>query len=701
MKKTASLAFCILIFGALVAFSQTTLIAKGSSWKYLDNGSNQGTQWTQVAFDDSLWASGNAQLGYGDGDEITVLNYGPDSANKYITTYFRKSFNVTDTSAFTGLTLNILRDDGAVVFLNGTEIYRTNMPDGTVTHQTLATTAIGGADESTFITTNLPLTNLVSGNNVIAVEVHQNAANSTDLSLDVELIGQTSVLVTRGPYLQMGTPSAMTMRWRTNAPTNSRVSYGTTQGALSMSADDATVTTEHEVRLTGLTANTKYFYSIGSSSETLAGNDANHFFYTAPQEGASGSYRVWVLGDSGTSDANARAVRDSYAAFNAGRYTNLMLMLGDNAYNTGTDSEYQTAVYEMYPANLRQTPLWPTIGNHDTAQATSVPSTLPYFQMFSLPTNAEAGGLPSGTEKYYSFNYGNIHFVCLDSMTSSRAPGSAMLTWLENDLSMNTKPWVIAFWHHPPYTKGSHDSDTESELIEMRSNVLPILESYGVDLVLTGHSHSYERSFLIDGHYGLSTTFTNTMKKNPGGGREDSAEGPYRKSILNSYVPHEGAVYAVAGSSGKISGGTLNHPAMFVSLNNLGSMVLDVNNDRLDAKFIRENGEIADYFTIIKGLPAQTSSPKAPTGLTVTSVGKNSISLRWTDNSTDEAGFEIQRCTGTACTTFAKVGESGANVATFTNGLLLANTTYSYRVRAFNSAGSSGFTRTMQTKTKR
>jgi hypothetical protein len=120
-------------------------------------------------------------------------------------------------------------------------------------------------------------------------------------------------------------------------------------------------------------------------------------------------------------------------------------------------------------------------------------------------------------------------------------------------------------------------------------------------LVLSGHSHSYERSFLIDNHYGLSSTFSAANKKNAGDGRE-SGSGAYTKPTVGPSA-HEGTVYAVAGSSGTTSGGTLNHPAMFISLNNLGSMVLDVNGDRLDAKFLRETGAIADSFTLLKGVP--------------------------------------------------------------------------------------------------
>ena len=221
--------------------------------------------------------------------------------------------------------------------------------------------------------------------------------------------------------------------------------------------------------------------------------------------------------------------------------------------------------------------------------------------MFNLPANAEAGGLGSGTEAYYSFDFANIHFVVLDSSGSDRTTGGAMMTWLDNDLAQTDQPWIIAYWHHPPYSKGSHDSDnpvTDQELIDMRRFAVPILEDHGVDLVLSGHSHSYERSFLIDGHYGFSETFGPEHVVDGGDGRE-LGDGAYLKPSAVR-VPHRGAVYTVAGSSGKTTGGSLDHPVMFVSYNVLGSVVLDIDGDRLDATFVDWNGAELDDFTIIK-----------------------------------------------------------------------------------------------------
>jgi hypothetical protein len=170
-----------------------------------------------------------------------------------------------------------------------------------------------------------------------------------------------------------------------------------------------------------------------------------------------------------------------------------------------------------------------------------------------------------------------------------------MLRWLADDLQSTSQRWIIAFWHHPPYSKGSHDSDFEIELVEMRENVLPILEAGGVDLVLSGHSHSYERSMFIDGHYDVSTTLMPAMIKDPGDGRE-AGDGAYQKTA----APHAGAVYVVTGTAGQVSGGSYNHPVMFTSLPELGSFVLDVTGDRLDAHFVSIDSTAHDEFTIVK-----------------------------------------------------------------------------------------------------
>ena len=177
----------------------TALVSAGSVWKYLDTGTNLGTTWKETNFNDSAWASGPAQLGYGDGDEATVISYGTNSSSKYITTYFRRSFHMPDTSFITNLAVRLQRDDGAVVYLNGVEVYRSNMPGGTVGYQTLASSTEPTADENSFHVRAVPAPLLHPGTNVLAVEVHQSDVTSSDLSFDLELIANSALGRTADP----------------------------------------------------------------------------------------------------------------------------------------------------------------------------------------------------------------------------------------------------------------------------------------------------------------------------------------------------------------------------------------------------------------------------------------------------------------------------------------------------------------------
>jgi hypothetical protein len=403
--------------------------------------------------------------------------------------------------------------------------------------------------------------------------------------------------IVRGPYLQNATPNDVTIKWRTDVNETSKVWYGTSLPTLNQTVTDSNLETDHTIRISGLPSASKYFYQVGAVNDVvLAGGDANHYFVTSPPAGSTDPIRIWVLGDSGTADDNSRAVRDAYLELAAtDREADIWLMLGDNAYIGGSDTEYQNAVFNTYPEILRNKPLWSTRGNHEMSETV-------YYGIFDLPANGEGGGLASGTEHYYSFDYGNVHFICLNSEESalSSDPNSAMYQWLEQDLAGTLQDWIIAYWHHPPYSKGSHNSDFEAKLVYMRENALPILEAGGVDLVLTGHSHSYERSSFLNGHYDLSGTFDpNVHVVQTGDGKEDS-DGAYQK------CENAGAVYIVGGSSGTTGGGSLNHPAMQVSINSLGSLIIDVNDTRMDVFFLRENTspiQIDDYLTIESGGP--------------------------------------------------------------------------------------------------
>ncbi|WP_299761769.1 LamG-like jellyroll fold domain-containing protein [uncultured Pontibacter sp.] len=172
---------------SLVAAAQTTIIPFNSTWNYLDNGSDQGTAWREASFNDSGWKSGAGKLGYGISDAATIVSFGGSSSNKYITTYFRKSFTISEPSAYNELQGQVKRDDGVVVYLNGQEVYRNNMPSGAISYNTRASGTSGGDDGATPISFAVPNGAIVSGTNVMAVEIHQASPSSSDIAFDLEL----------------------------------------------------------------------------------------------------------------------------------------------------------------------------------------------------------------------------------------------------------------------------------------------------------------------------------------------------------------------------------------------------------------------------------------------------------------------------------------------------------------------------------
>ncbi|MHC4090987.1 MAG: metallophosphoesterase [Planctomycetota bacterium] len=430
--------------------------------------------------------------------------------------------------------------------------------------------------------------------------------------------------IVREPYLQLATPTSITVVWRTDlsSPSDSRVEYGTDPGNLDQAAAGTAVipasnsnVKDHIVTITGLSPATVYFYNVGTTSGGVAGGGTvEHYFVTSPAVGTATPLTAWILGDSGTGTADQTAVRDAMLAETGSDPPDVFLHLGDMAYEGGTDAQFTNRHFAVYRDILRHTPLWPCVGNHEASQGVSDSPTQsgPYYEAFVLPTAAEAGGVASTTEAYYSFDQANVHFIVLDSDDTNRAPGAAMSEWLVSDLLATTADWVVAFFHHPPYTKANHDSDNAADsggrMVDMREDFLPILEAGGVDLVLTGHSHAYERSCLIDGVYGYggfpdypTPSFATLMADghiiDPGDG-DPAGDGAYTKDTgLNA---HDGAVYVVAGHGGRTLGNGGTHPVMYFTELEYGSCLLTVDGDTLSLRNVRYDGTIADRFSIVK-----------------------------------------------------------------------------------------------------
>lgn len=618
---------CVATVTAVHSHASVTNVPRGAEWQYDDaNPSQVATNWTSLAMT-NVWASGDAMLGYEDWADpafATTIGYGGNAGNKYMSAHFRRTFTVTNSGDVVLAELLLRRDDGAVVYVNGAEVARNNMPEGSITYSTPAVAKSGSSQNNIYWQHFFDPAHLVEGTNLVAVEVHQYNATSSDLRFDLELVTATTVTiaVVRGPYLQTGTPTQTTVRWRTNLPTDSKVRYGGAVGSLAGTVSLPGLRTEHVVTLTNLLPATRYYYAIGDSDGDWAGDDADHFFQTSPIPGSPKRTRVWAIGDSGTSEEYDQGdltggvrgwVRSynlfyEYLAYSSNRYTDVWLLLGDNAYTSGTDHQHQVGLFNKYPELLRQTVVWPCPGNHEYYNGATLATTEsgPYYDIFSMPRTAEAGGVPSGSEAYYSFDFGNIHFVSLDSMGLNRGSGAtswlgtngAMYSWLELDLAETMQEWIIMFWHHPPYTKGSHNSDTEGDLIQMRGNFVPLMDAYGVDLVLNGHSHSYERSFQVRGHTGHSSTLTGGMIVDGGDGRP-TGDGAY------SRASGTGTVYAVCGSSGKTGSRiyNLDHPVMVTSMWEHGSVILDIAGTQLDASFLDDEGVIRDSYTILHDEP--------------------------------------------------------------------------------------------------
>jgi len=420
--------------------------------------------------------------------------------------------------------------------------------------------------------------------------------------------------VVRQPYLQMATPTSMTVVWKTALESDSRVSFGTGPGLFDQTVIDPVHTTDHEVTVTGLTPDTTYYYEVGSADEFHAGGCTEHYFTTPPPIGTSAHFRTWVFGDSGAHTVMQFMVRDALLNEAGSHPPDVIAHVGDVDQGIPTAEDYTLHHFEVYEEVLSHTVIYPTVGNHDGYTSNSSDATGPYFDAFVLPSAGECGGLASGTESYYSYDHANVHFVALDSEEGNLDLGSPMLTWLQADLAATEQQWLFAYWHHPPYSKGSHDSDhggdSEGRLLKMRENVVPLLEAGGVDLVFAGHSHLYERSYLVNGVYGFGgppdyptpdfSTLLATGNIVDAGDGHPYGSGAYVKTpFLNGY---EGAVYMTAGTGGYTLDAlpSQNHPVMFYTDRRFGSLLVDIDGNVLTVDFVRDNGTVADSFSIVK-----------------------------------------------------------------------------------------------------
>ena len=489
-------------------------------------------------------------------------------------------------------------------------------------------------------------------------------------TLDEDLTLPPPAVLTRGPYLQVGTQTSIIIRWRTNIAENSRVTFGTVFGTYPNTVDSATSTTEHIVQISGLTADTKYWYSIGSTTQTLQATNTNYFL-TLPPSNTIRKLRFLALGDCGNNSANQVDVKNTFINYIGSNDIDAMLLLGDNAYASGTDAEFQTNFFNLYKDDLlKYYKLYPAPGNHDygnsptnTGKTGATPAlSMPYHLSFSVPSAGENGGVPSNVKNYYSYNIGDVHFISLDSYgkddgntTKLYDTSGAQATWLKADLAANTKKWTIAYFHHPPYTKTSHSSDYnagagELDLVAVREKFVRILERNGVDLILCGHSHGYERSYLLKNFYNTYASpledanfniATHTATGNTQNGKYDGTANSCAFAYNSGQYNH-GSIYIVSGSAGQVSNASQasGYPQncmyySYVNVNNGGSLYFEIDSNRLDVKFISYTTAptpiVRDQFTIFKDVN-KTQNINAVTNNPVTLTASWKGNYYWPNN---------------------------------------------------------------------
>lgn len=310
----------------------------------------------------------------------------------------------------------------------------------------------------------------------------------------------------RQPYIQRLLSDRVSILWTTPQPGSGAVTIVGSGGesttfAAAMQvfqpADTALSAAyyQYQADITGLQPGTSYSYCVIVDGQTLAW-DPGQFNFTTP---APGKFSFLSFGDSGADSPEQISLIQLMAAEPA---VTKVIHLGDIAYDSGTYAQFEANYFALYAPLMSRLPFFTTPGNHDYETGNAAP----YLAGSAAPvSNVPAEDLG----RYYSFDWGDAHFVSVDSNLMLTAAESRMLGWLDSDLGATGKFWKIVFLHHPPYPTGTHLGDPICA--EVQRSVTSIMERHGVQLVLSGHEHGYERTFPLVGGQpvdsGQSTTY--------------------------------------------------------------------------------------------------------------------------------------------------------------------------------------------------
>ena len=342
--------------------------------------------------------------------------------------------------------------------------------------------------------------------------------------------------ITKGPYVQNARTNAVVIMWETSDSSSAKVQYGLTT-SYGQTISSSTLKRLHEIALSGLATDTLYHDKVTSVSSTGTVASADSTFRTAVA--TTTPFRFVAYGDSRTfASAHAAVVKAIVASA-----PRLVLHTGDMTRDGTVASYWQTEYFAPAKPLIATTPMYPSLGNHEKG-------TTNYYTYFSTPVG---GGTKN--EEWYSFNYGSVHFISIDTCTTYSV-GSTQYNWLVNDLKSATAEWKVVLTHYPTYSSGTHGGSTT-----MQKVLVPLFEQYHVDMVFAGHDHIYERS-LKSGIYYFVTG---------GGGAELYSVGktsnPYRQYSKSAYhhitvdISGNTATIKARGNDGvSFDGVTITHP---------------------------------------------------------------------------------------------------------------------------------------------
>jgi hypothetical protein len=571
---------CLLTWrgAAMATGDEISLVRVGAMWNYYcatNPPSSPISAWRENGFDDSFWLQGASGF-----STVTAYPYRQATAwpMNCRSIFLRCKFTVTDPTSVKWLILRMDYQDGFVAYLNGQEIARRGLTNPAVAFDDYADFHPGGATEEFDV--SAAANALVTGENVLAIEMHTAVTNESGAAFANHMMFVTELLANfqRGPFLQNASTNGIQVIWRTPVPADTVVEFGTNQD-MSGEISDATLTTNHVATLTNLLPSTRYCYRVRSTAGAITAESPVNSFNTFK---VSGDVTFLVFGDSGDGSVAQHSLAGAMEQAGA----DLVMHVGDVMEEVvDPDGQEDLRCLSVYGHMMRSVPFFFTIGNHDAGDngdGVDSDSADWYLSTFYLPTNSVFG-----TEHFYSFDHGDVHFVALylpwlqaDTSELSNYDmyvGSAQYDWLTNDLAASSKPWKLIFLHAPLATSGNHRFDTYNQdnpnfgtsLYDwqvMQNMLLPVAKRFGAQMFFSGNSHDYER-----------------------------------------FIPINGVYSSVNGCGGRVNTGISQRDAASSQFYSAPDVPLftkvTIHGDSLLLQGIRTNGTVFDYMTLQRALP--------------------------------------------------------------------------------------------------